>query len=205
MKKALFILLFIVLSNAIVYSQSVSPGTPFSGGIYMTYEDYLEGKIQKKGNLTNILALGKAIASYKNEEDVIVKVDVSSVFGFTDQFGVLWKAIPKKSLVLRTLINGDICFYLDVIEGNGFKEVRCNEKKGKPIINFAACWISKGINGELKRNPKGIKELVADSPEATEVVSKFNTYAVYDAIIIYNKAHPTKNDFIFPDCSEAVK
>ena len=197
MRKIFIIVIFLLVQNIYAHSQ-----TAFSGGVYWTYEDYKNNKLDKKGNFDNLTAFFGITAVFENEQGIKEKVNVTEAFAFIDEKGILWRPFHKKGAVLRTIIKGNVCLYLDVTEinGNALKEIECT-KNGRPLLRTNAFYVSKGINGEPMKGAGNVKDVIADCPEAkAELTTGINVYVAFKAYVVYNKINPMAGDYIYPDC-----
>lgn len=178
----------------------------YESGVYTTYEDYLNDKLEVKGRVKSYITVMGGAGQYlvfEKESGEKEKIDLKKVFAVKDQRGFLWKAGFD---ILAVIVKGDLCFYINVDQCFILTEgLECN-KKGKPkmpqTIDF---YVSKGINGEIQKGngTKNIKKLIADNPAATEVLkNNLSSELAFNAVVIYNREHPQKGDYVYPDCAD---
>src|ERR1700749_4142421 len=104
------LLLTLCLSN----SNAQQATDEYSDGIYWTYEDFKNNKIDVKGKIGGYsYAMSAKFIRFEKESGESEKVDVSKAFAARDHRGFLFRIDPKTTKLFATLAKGSICFYIE--------------------------------------------------------------------------------------------
>jgi hypothetical protein len=208
-----FITLTLLLSSSSINAQQTQD--EYSDGVYWTYEDFKNNKIDVKGKIVgHMYAMGTKYLRFEKEDGKIEKVEMNKAFAARDRRGFLFRVDPKSTKLFMTLIKGSICLYIeaevffDASRSNKGAGLDCNKRGWLAGIEGAAYyWVSKEFSGEISKgsSTKNLEELLEGSEAKDILKNHLSIDMAFGAIVEYNKSKPTEGEYFYPSCFHWLK